>query len=162
MFLRLIVFARLIRSHHHRHHHLADLELCYLLNRSGLTYPEVSLTVSPAIFSPLVCCCFSIPSNLLRDIPSICCKHFLLSSCILFKTGLVLIPFAIPVILSWSVLLYPAVLLTHFLRSYSNTPVRELSAQCTCSHCYWSGFTFSRVLCGLTNSSSQSLHDPLV
>ena len=31
--------------HHHHHHHQSFMELSHLLTRSGLTYPEVSLTV---------------------------------------------------------------------------------------------------------------------
>ena len=31
--------------HHHHHHHISVMELCHLLTRSGLTYPEVSSKV---------------------------------------------------------------------------------------------------------------------
>ena len=36
-------------------HHLANMQLGHLLNRSGVTHPEVSLMVSPGFFSFLIC-----------------------------------------------------------------------------------------------------------
>jgi hypothetical protein len=39
--------------HHHHHHHISVMELGYLLTRSGLTYPEVSLKVCHNSFCQL-------------------------------------------------------------------------------------------------------------
>jgi len=33
--------------HHHHYHHLANMQMCHLLNCSVLTHPEVSSAVSP-------------------------------------------------------------------------------------------------------------------
>ena len=42
-------------NHHHHHHHLANMQLGYLLARSGLTILEFSFMVFPGFFCPLVC-----------------------------------------------------------------------------------------------------------
>jgi hypothetical protein len=39
--------------HHHHHHHQSFMELGHLLTRSGLTHPEVSLTVYHDFFCQL-------------------------------------------------------------------------------------------------------------
>ena len=42
-----------IYHHHHHHHHQSVMELGHLLTRSGLMYPEVSLTVCHDFFCQL-------------------------------------------------------------------------------------------------------------
>ena len=37
----------LLTIHHHHYHHLANTQLCHLLNYSVLTHPEVSSAVCP-------------------------------------------------------------------------------------------------------------------
>ena len=65
------------RHHHHRHHHhLANMQFCHLLTRSGLTGPQVSLTVSPGIFRLSVFSFFCIPDNLLDSVLLTCCNLF--------------------------------------------------------------------------------------
>jgi len=39
--------------HHHYHHHISVMELCHLLARSGLTYPEVSSKICHNSFCQL-------------------------------------------------------------------------------------------------------------
>jgi len=69
--------------HNHLYHHLANMQLCQLLNCSGLTNPEVSSAVSTRSFCQLVCSFHSIVVNLLKGILSVCCKMFLLHYCVL-------------------------------------------------------------------------------
>jgi hypothetical protein len=64
--------------HHHHYHHLAIMDLGHLLIRSGLTHPEVSLTLYPGSFCILVCGFFIILVNLLHGILFTCCIQFLL------------------------------------------------------------------------------------
>ena len=68
----------------------------HLLTRSGLTRLKVSLMVSPGSFCLLVCS-FLILSSVIYywGILFVCCNQFLLYPCILSKTGVILVIFAI-------------------------------------------------------------------
>jgi len=49
-----LISCRLGKSYHHNHHHHQSfMQLGHLLTRSGLTHPEVSLTVYHAFFCQL-------------------------------------------------------------------------------------------------------------
>jgi hypothetical protein len=101
--------------HHHNNNHLANPELGRLLARSGLTRLEISLMVSPAFFSLLVCCFFSIVTNLLRGSLFTCCNQYLLYSCVLSKTGAIFSPFAVSVFVLQSTQVYHAAVLVFFI-----------------------------------------------
>jgi hypothetical protein len=52
--------------HQHHHHHVANMDLGHMLTYSSLTHLEVSLTVSPDFFFPLVCSCL-LPSVIYHE-----------------------------------------------------------------------------------------------
>ena len=65
----------LLTIHHHCYRHLANMQLCHLLNWSVLTHPEVSLVVSPV---PSACWSVVFLSNILNLLHgelSVCCKN---------------------------------------------------------------------------------------
>jgi len=51
-----VIYIRTLRNNNHHHHHLSVMELCHLLTRSGLRYPEVSSKVCHDSFSQLWNC----------------------------------------------------------------------------------------------------------
>ena len=87
----IIIITTTIIIYHHHHHHLPNMQLFQKLTRSVLTYPEVSLTVSPGSFCLPLRGFFSTLGIPLTDILFVCCNRFLLHSCILCKTGLYLV-----------------------------------------------------------------------
>jgi len=77
--------------HHHHHHHLANMELGHFLARCGLTRLEISLMVFSGFFCLSVCSFSNMLGNTLRGVLFICCSQLFLCSCILFRTGVILI-----------------------------------------------------------------------
>jgi len=51
--VRSLILLLLHHHHHHHHYHHSFMELGHLLTRSGLTHPEVSLTVYHDFFCQL-------------------------------------------------------------------------------------------------------------
>jgi len=91
------------------------MELGLLLTRSDLTYPEVSSNFCHVSFCQLGNS-VSLPwVNLLRGILFTCCIQFLLYSSNLSKIGVIFNSFAICSFVLYSVQMYPAVLLMHFI-----------------------------------------------
>ena len=86
-----------IWNHHRHHHHQAKAQLGHLVTRSGLTLPDVSVTISPGPVCLLVCSSFIILSNLLQCVLFTGCNRFLLYSCTLSKTWVIFSPFGISV-----------------------------------------------------------------
>jgi len=78
------------RCRRHHYHQLANIELGHLLTCYGLTHLEVSLMVSPGFFCLLVCSSLLPWWSITRHL-FVCCKQFLLYSCILSKIGVIAI-----------------------------------------------------------------------
>ena len=70
---------------------LANTQLGHLLTRSGLTHLEVPSMVSPGFFHLLVCSTVVCLVRYDEGFFFVCCNQFLLYSCILSKTGVILI-----------------------------------------------------------------------
>jgi len=97
----------------HHHHHQANMDLGQLLAHSR-PHTSRSLKISPGFFCLLVCS-FALSSVIYYE--AFCvyvATIFFLCSCVLSKTGVIFISFAVSVFVSKSVQVY-LVLLTYFI-----------------------------------------------